>query len=208
MLVDGYERGIRFFETADAYGAHGVVGEALSRVGRKNVTVLTKTMAETEKDAQADLERFFRELGTDYIDIVLLHIRTSPTWTNESAGAMEVLARAKKQGRIRAHGVSCHSIEALRLATKTDWVDVDLARINPLGSRMDADPQTVLTELDAMKAAGKSVLGMKIFGGGKNTRQFDQAISHAARLKAIDAFTIGFTSLEQLDQVAAAIAEA
>lgn len=208
MLVRGYERGVRFFETADSYGAHGVVGQAAAKVGRKNVTILTKTMAETEEDAAADLERFFRELDTDYIDIVLLHVRTSPKWTTESAGAMEVLARAKKQGRIRAHGVSCHSLAALRLAKRTEWVDVDLARINPFGVRMDADPATVLEELREMKAAGKSVIGMKIFGGGENTRQFDRAIAHAARLDVIDAFTIGFTSPEQLDQVADAIAKA
>jgi aryl-alcohol dehydrogenase-like predicted oxidoreductase len=206
MLVQGYERGIRFFETADVYGTHELVGRALSQVGRTNVTVLSKTMAQTREEAEADLARFLSELGTDYIDIVLLHIRTSSNWTTESAGAMEVLSEAKARGQIRAHGVSCHSLEALRLAAQTDWVDVDLARINPFGSRMDADPPTVLSELRAMKQGGKAVLGMKIFGGGENTGQFDEAIEHAARLDAIHAFTIGFTSIDQLDQVADKIA--
>ncbi len=202
MLVQGYERGIRFFETADAYGSHRLVGDAMRQVGRQDVTVLTKTMAETKEDAEADLARFLDELGTDYIDIVLLHIRTSPTWTTESAGAMEALAEAKARGQIRAHGVSCHSLEALRLARQTDWVDLDLARVNPFGVRMDADPATVIPELRSMKAGGKGVLGMKIFGGGENVEQFDEAIEHATRLDAIHGFTIGFTSLEQLDEVA------
>ncbi len=201
LLVQGYERGIRFFETADAYGSHTLVREAMREVGRQNVTLLTKTLAETREEAEADLERFMDELGTDYIDILLLHIRTSGAWTTESEGAMEVLSAAKQRGQIRAHGVSCHSLEALRLAARTEWVDVDLARINPFGLHMDADPETVIAELETMKASGKGVLGMKILGQGDAVNRFDEAIEHVTRLDCIHGFTIGFTSLEQLEQV-------
>jgi 1-deoxyxylulose-5-phosphate synthase len=79
---------------------------------------------------------------------------------------MDVLSEAKQKGIIRAHGCSCHSIEALRAAAKSPWVEVDLARINPIGSHMDADPQTVVSVLREMKAAGKAVIGMKILGQG------------------------------------------
>jgi aryl-alcohol dehydrogenase-like predicted oxidoreductase len=208
LLVDGYDRGIRFFETADAYGSHRLVGQAMAQVGRQNVTLLTKTMAETRRGAEADLERFMSELGTDYIDIVLLHIRTSANWTSEGEGAMEVLAEAKARGQIRAHGVSCHSLRALELAAETDWVDVDLARINPYTLHMDADPGTVVSVLDRMKTSGKGVLGMKILGQGDAVDRFDEAIEYAARLECIHGFTIGFRSLDELDQVAAKIASA
>lgn len=206
LLVAGYDRGIRFFETADAYGTHRIVGDAMQRVGRRNVTLLTKTMAETADEAAADLDRFMEELATDYLDIVLLHIRTSENWVEESAGAMEVLAQAKSQGRIRAHGVSCHSLAALQLAAKTDWVDVDLARINPFGLHMDSDPGTVISLLEEMKNAGKAVLGMKILGQGDAVDRFDQAIEHATRLDCLSAFTIGFRSLEELEGVSQKIA--
>lgn len=206
LLLDGYERGIRFFETADAYGSHTRVREAMAEVGRSNVTLLTKTMAETRQEAEADLQRFMEELGTDYFDIMLLHIRTSANWVEESAGAMEVLSEAKARGQIRAHGVSCHSLEALHLAGLTDWVDLDLARINPWGLHMDADPETVIAELESMKASGKAVLGMKILAQGDAVNRFDEAIEHATRLECIHGFTIGFMSIDQLDQVATKIA--
>jgi aryl-alcohol dehydrogenase-like predicted oxidoreductase len=203
LLVDGYDRGIRFFETADAYGSHQLVGEAMRQVGRQNVTLLTKTMAETRQEAEEDLDRFMEELGTDYLDIVLLHIRTSGSWTTESEGAMEVLAEAKAAGRIRAHGVSCHTLAALELAAETDWVDVDLARINPYSLHMDSDPDTVMALLERMKADGKGVLGMKILGQGDAVDRFDDAIAYATRLDCIHGFTIGFRALDELEQVAA-----
>ncbi len=202
LLTHAYSQGITFFETADAYGAHPHLAEAIRQVGRQNVTILTKTAAETSEGVEADLDRFRRELGIDTIDIVLLHNKTSATWTTECEGAMEALERAKQSGAIRAHGVSCHSLAALQLAAATPWVDVDLARINPMGVRMDADPATVISVLTSMKAAGKGVLGMKILGEGELANQLDMAIQHAVRLDCIDGFTIGFKSTAELDQVA------
>jgi aryl-alcohol dehydrogenase-like predicted oxidoreductase len=206
LLVQSYDRGLTFWETADQYGAHGQVRTALEQVGRQNVVVMTKTHATTREEMQADLERFMSELGTDYLDIVLLHNRQSGTWTSDCAGAMEFLSEAKEKGDIRAHGVSCHTLQALELAANTPWVDVDLARVNPFGLHMDADPATVISVLERMKTAGKGVIGMKILGQGDATDRFDQAIEHAVNLAAIDAFTMGFTSTGQLDQVREKIA--
>jgi aryl-alcohol dehydrogenase-like predicted oxidoreductase len=206
VLTHGYDQGLRFFETADAYGAHPHLAEAIAQVGRQNVVVLTKTAAQTATAAQADLDRFRRELGIDMIDIVLLHNKQSGTWTTDCAGAMDVLSRAKESGVIRAHGVSCHTLAALQLAAATPWVDVDLARINPDGILMDSDPATVIGLLKQMKASGKGVIGMKILGEGQLGNQVDRAITHAVGLDCIDAFTIGFTSNAQLDQVMQKIA--
>jgi aryl-alcohol dehydrogenase-like predicted oxidoreductase len=206
VLTHGYDQGLTFFETADAYGAHPHMAEAIRQVGRQNVVVLTKTTAQSATAAQADLDRFRRELGIDMIDIVLLHNKQSATWATECAGAMDTLSRAKESGVIRAHGVSCHTLSALRLAAQTPWVDVDLARINPDGILMDADPATVIDVLRQMKTAGKGVIGMKILGEGQLGNQVDRAIAHAVGLDTIDAFTIGFTSNTQLDQVMQKIA--
>ena len=206
VLTHGYDQGLTFFETADQYGAHPHMAEAIRQVGRQNVVVLTKTTAQTATAAQADLDRFRRELGVDMIDIVLLHNKQSATWTTECAGAMDTLSRAKESGVIRAHGVSCHTLSALQLAAQTAWVDVDLARINPDGIFMDSDPATVISLLRQMKAAGKGVIGMKILGEGQLSNDVDRAIQHAVALDSIDAFTIGFTSSTQLDQVVQKIA--
>jgi aryl-alcohol dehydrogenase-like predicted oxidoreductase len=115
---------------------------------------------------------------------------------------MDVLAEAKEKGTIRAHGCSCHSIEALRAAAQSPWVEVDLARINPSGSHMDADPETVVSVLREMKAAGKGVIGMKILGQGDLSKRQDEAIKFALSLGVLDAFTIGAeTKTEQEDLV-------
>jgi 1-deoxyxylulose-5-phosphate synthase len=208
LLVESYDRGITFWETADQYGSHAHLKQALASVGRQNVVVLTKTHARTEAEMQADLERFMRELGTDYIDIVLLHNRQSASWTEQCSGAMSYLADAKQRGAIRAHGVSCHTLEALQLAARTPWVDVDLARVNPAGLHMDADPATVVGVLREMKAAGKGVLGMKILGQGDLSGSLDAALYHAVALDCLDGFTIGFRSSAQLSEVQEKIAAA
>jgi aryl-alcohol dehydrogenase-like predicted oxidoreductase len=201
QLTYGYGKGLTFFETAADYGAHPFIAEAVRQVGRENVVVLTKTEAQTASEMQADLDRFRRDLGMDMIDIVLLHSKQSATWTTECAGAMDVLSQAKESGVIRAHGVSCHTLAALKLAAATPWVDVDQARVNPDGILMDADPATVIGVLRQMKAAGKGVIGMKILGEGQLGNAVDRAITHAVGLDVLDAFTIGFTSTGQLDEV-------
>ena len=144
LLLNGHDNGLRFFDAADAYGSHPHVAEALKHLRRDQVTVLTKTWARDPDEARADLDRFRKELGTDYIDICLMHCLTEGDWTERYRGVMDVFSEAKEKGIIRAHGCSCHSIEALRAAAKSPWVEVDLVRINPIGSHMDADPDTVV----------------------------------------------------------------
>jgi len=140
LLLNGYDHGLRFFDSADSYGSHPHVAEALKHVPRDKVTVLSKTWARDPASARADLDRFRRELGTDHIDVCLMHCLTEGDWTERYKGVMDVLSEAKQNGIIRAHGCSCHSIEALRAAAKSPWVDVDLVRINPVGAYMDASP--------------------------------------------------------------------
>src|SRR5438105_9232875 len=143
MLLNGYEHGLRFFDAADSYGSHPHVAEALKHVPRDKVTVLTKTWARDAATARADLERFRRELQTDYLDICLMHCLTEGDWTERYRGVMDVFSEAKEKGIIRAHGCSCHSIDALRAAAKSPWGEVDLVRMNRVRAFMDAHSQTV-----------------------------------------------------------------
>lgn len=202
LLLNGYDHGLRFFDTADAYGSHPHVAEALKHVQRDKVTVLTKTWSREPKAAREDLDRFRRELGTDYIDVALIHCVTEADWTTRYRGVMDVFEEAKQKGIIRAHGVSCHSIEALRAAAKSPWVELDLVRMNPVGAHMDADPDTVLGVIKEMKAAGKAIVGMKILGQGAMRSRQDEALKFALGLGVLDAFTIGAqTKGEQEDLV-------
>src|SRR5262249_28940538 len=208
LLLNGHEHGLRFFDSADSYGSHPHVAEALKHVRRDQVTVLTKTWARDPASARADLDRFRRELGTDYIDICLMHCLTEGDWTERYTGVMDVLSEAKEKGTIRAHGCSCHSIEALRAAAKSPWVEVDLARINPIGSHMDADPETVVSVLRQMKAAGKGVIGMKILGEGDLRKRQDEGLKFALSVGGLDAFTIGAESKAEQEDLIRRIAAA
>jgi aryl-alcohol dehydrogenase-like predicted oxidoreductase len=201
LLTYGFDQGQNFWDAADQYGTHEHLREGMRRVGKNRVVVLTKTRAKTAADTKADLDRFRRELGRDYLDIVLLHCMQTDNWNKELAGPMEVLERAREQGIVRAHGVSCHTLGALKTAAKEPWVQVDLARINAHQAEMDADPQTVLSVLREMKRNGKALIGMKIFGAGKLVHDVDSALRFAAMNDLLDAFTIGFASREQLDEV-------
>jgi 1-deoxyxylulose-5-phosphate synthase len=202
LLLNGYDRGLRFFDSADSYGSHPHVSEALKQVSRDKVTVLTKTWSRDAASARADLDRFRKELGVDHLDVVLMHCLTEGDWTSRYRGVMDVLSEAKEKGVIRAHGCSCHSIEALRAAAKSSWVDVDLVRINPIGSHMDADPDTIVGVLREMKAAGKGIIGMKILGQGDLRTRQDEALKYALSLGLLDAFTIGAESrAEQEDLI-------
>src|ERR1700675_3283061 len=191
LLLNGYDHGLRFFDAANSYGSHPHVAEALKHVPRDKVTVLTKTWARDAATARADIERFRQELGTDYIDICLMHCLTEGDWTEQYRGVMDVFSEAKQKGIIRGHGCSCHSIEALRTATKSPWVQVHLVRINPIGSFMDSDPQTVVSVMREMKAAGKGIVGLKILGQGSMRDRQDEALKFALGLGLLDAFTIG-----------------
>ena len=208
LLLNGYDHGLRFFDSADSYGSHPHVAEALKHVPRDKVTVLTKTWARDAATARADLDRFRRELGTDYIDVCLMHCLTEGDWTDRYKGAMDVLSEAKEKGVIRAHGCSCHSIEALRAATKSPWVEVHLVRINPIGAYMDSHPDTVVSVIREMRAAGKGVIGMKILGQGELRHRQDEALNFALGLNLLDSFTIGAESQSEQEDLIRRIAAA
>jgi aryl-alcohol dehydrogenase-like predicted oxidoreductase len=208
LLLNGYDRGLRFFDAADSYGSHPHVAEALKHVQRDKVTVLTKSWARDAAGMRADLDRFRKELGTDYLDVCLMHCVTEGDWTDRYRGAMDALSEAKQKGVIRAHGCSCHTIEALRAAAKSPWVEIDLARINPIGAEMDADPATVVSVLKEMKASGKAVVGMKILGQGALRNRQDEAIKYALSLGILDAFTIGAESKPEQEDLIRRIAAA
>lgn len=208
LLRNGYDHGLRFFDSADSYGSHPHVAEALRHVPRDKATVLTKTWSRDAAGARADLDRFRRELGTDYIDVCLMHCLTEGDWTERYRGVMDVLEEAKQKGIIRAHGCSCHSIDALRAAARSPWVDVDLVRINPVGAYMDASPDIVVPVLREMRAAGKGIIGMKILGQGEMRNRQDEAIKYALSLGLLDAFTIGAESKAEQEDLIRRIAAA
>jgi aryl-alcohol dehydrogenase-like predicted oxidoreductase len=204
MLKSAYDNGIFLWDTADAYGTHDAIKAALKTVPRDKVTILTKTDAWTADKTKADIDRFLKELGTDYIDILLLHTRMSPTWDQDDKGSMEVMAEAKQKKILRSVGISCHSVETMQVASKHPWLDICMVRLNPAGERMDDTPEVVLPIVKQAKANGKGTVGIKVLGEGSLTdgQQHNDALRYALAKDALNCFSIGCESLaEVLDNI-------
>lgn len=208
LLRAAYDEGINFWDSADQYGTHPHLKEAQKKVKRENVVIMSKSTAITAEGMKKDLDRFRKEIGTDYLDIVLLHAVTNGNWRTDLRGPMDVLAQAKEDGMIRSHGISCHSLEALEQAAEEPWVDVDLARYNPAGVRMDADVETVTRVLEKMKNNGKGIIGMKVYGAGSLIDKKDECLQFHTGNDFIDSFTLGIENIEQLKDVLKRLPEA
>lgn len=200
LLKYAYDQGITFWDTADQYGSHEHLGEAFKSIDRSNVVVSTKTNSATAEGMRADLDRFRKELNTDYLDIVLLHCMTQENWPERFAEPMEVLNEARSQGIVKAVGVSCHDIGAFRTAAASDWVEVVLARINYAQKHMDATPEEVIRVMNQMHASGKGIYGMKVVGAGELTEDPEKSIRYVMNLDCVDAMIIGMMNREQINQ--------
>ena len=191
LMRAAYDQGVNFWDAADQYGSHTYLREALKTVPRDKVVILTKTNATTAEAVKADLDRYRKELGTDFIDVVLLHKMETADWNVQLKPCMDVLSEAREKGMIRSHGVSCHSLVALQTAAREPWVEIEFARLNPAQLHMDADPQTIISVLKETRAAGKGVVGMKILGQGDLRAKSAEALQFALAQDCLDAFTIG-----------------
>ncbi len=198
MWKYAYDNGVFFWDTSDGYGTHGAIKIALKKIPRENIAILTKTDAESAADLKSDLVRFRQEMGTDYIDIILLHSRVSGQWEKLDEPLMDVLSEAKQKGKVGQVGVSCHSLEAMEAAAASKWLDVCLCRINPAGERMDASPEEVMPVMKKLKAAGKGVIGMKVLGEGQLTDRMDECITFALNKSPAHCFTIGCESKNEV----------
>ena len=213
-LVRGcYDRGIRLFDCADIYGTHASVSAALQGLPRDSYALVTKywwqkagAIPEAERpDADAAVERYLREFKTDYIDLVLMHAVTDADWPAKMRKQMDLFAKLKEKGVIRAHGVSCHALPGLQAAAKEPWVDSVHARINPYNVMMDAPLEQVVPALKDIHDAGKGLVGMKIMAEGHirdDDEKRSRSVEHALRLGCVSAMVVGFMSLAEVDDFA------
>ena len=198
LLRLAHDHGVNFWDAADEYGSHPHVARALQGIPRHEVVIATKTTSRSAEQATRDVERFLRELGTDVLDIVLLHFMTQADWPQRYMGAMEALSRAQEQGKVRAVGVSCHGLGALLAAAETAWAEVVLARINMAGVNMDASPSKMVPVIERLYTSGKAVYGMKVLGCGQLAGKARAAIKYVFQLGVVHALTIGISRREQL----------
>ena len=214
LVRHAYDRGIRFFESADAYdGMHEMLASALRGLPRDSYRLMTKYRLREPEDPKATIDRFRRELQSEYFDILLLHCVRVPNWAEQHARLRDALSEAKDRKVILAHGASCHGLLPLRaFPARTNWLDVALLRVNHDGTRMDTLKQTdtddlgdvneVVGHVKAIRAKGTGVIGMKIMGEGqfKTPEQRDASIRFVTGLGAVDAMTIGYKSEAEIDE--------
>jgi aryl-alcohol dehydrogenase-like predicted oxidoreductase len=210
VIRQAYEKGIRYFDCADSYGTHPYTATALKGIPRENYALGTKMwvaeggIPENERpDAEIVVDRFRKELNTDYIDLVQMHCMTTGAWTDQHKRFMDGLENLKAKKIIRAHGVSVHSFDALKVASENPWVDIIHVRINPFGENMDQrDPALVVPVIEKFHKAGKGVIGMKLIGGGRlknDSEKIDTSLKYVLGLGTVDMIIIGFEMPEQID---------
>jgi len=215
LIRESFDRGTRLFDLADSYGSHPYVVPALKGISRDRYQIVTKigffgggAGPGQRPDADATVERFLRELRTDFIDLLLLLCMISPSWPTALRRQMDLLSGLKEKGVIRALGVSCHSIGALEAAAAEPWVESVHARINPFGMSMDGPPDTVVPVLQRIHAAGKGVIGMKIVCEGRlrdDPARLDESVKYALSLGCVDVLDVGCESVAEVDDLAARI---
>jgi len=216
IIRDAYNKGIRFFDCADSYGTHPFTAAALKGISREKYVLSSKIwlsqggIPEPERpDANVVIDRFRKELNTDYIDLVQIHCMTDGKWTDKHKKQMDILETLKAKKIIRAHGVSVHSLEAMEACVDNSWIDVIHVRVNPYGESMDnKNPLVVIPVIEKLHKSGKGVIGMKLIGNGKfrnDSEKIDASLKYVMDLKTVDMIIVGFELPDQIDNYIARI---
>ncbi|TKJ32513.1 MAG: hypothetical protein CEE38_23120 [Planctomycetes bacterium B3_Pla] len=208
-----YDQGIRYIDTAQNYKIHTMVREAIKGLPREKLFIQSKMPGVPEKPLEM-LDRYRKDLGVDYIDSLLVHVAVKADWDESRKRVVDALQEAKEKEIILSHGVSCHTLPALKKASSLDWVDVNLVRINPQGAHMDTPAliwnaksdvshiPAVQKQMEIMRQKGHGVIGMKIIGNGDFTtpQERERSIRFAMQGGLVDAVVIGFKSTAEIDE--------
>ena len=228
LIKYAYDQGITGLDTAESYQTRSMIAPAIKRLPREKLFIQTKietsgggrgrfgrrSTGTTPANNLERIEGFLKEFEVEYIDSLLVHCQTSPSWDEDNKQLLEDLNKAKEKGYIRSHGVSCHSLPATTKAASLDWVNVNLVRINPMGVLMDtsqtsvfgqskeSDVPAVVEQLKIMRKNGHGIIGMKLIGEGafKDIEQRKKSIAWVMQSDIIDAAIIGVKSKEEIDE--------
>jgi predicted aldo/keto reductase-like oxidoreductase len=210
LIHYAYDCGITYIDTAQAYRTFDLIADAIKGLPREKLFIQSKVDGRPA-DVLAVIDHHRKTFNTDYIDSLLIHCMTRGQWTDDWKRVMDAFDQAKEKKWIRAKGVSCHTLPALRAAVASDWTEVHLVRVNPQGSYTDrewnswgdgGDIAPVMEQIKAMRAKGRGVIGMKICGNGTFTDPADRekSIRYAMSHREIDAVVIGFKRRQEIDE--------
>jgi predicted aldo/keto reductase-like oxidoreductase len=211
LIHYAYDQGITYFDCAQSYKTFDWIAGAIKGLPREKLFIQSKIPDQPEQ-IMAAIDHHRKVFDTDYVDSLLIHCMVKDQWTDSWKRIMDAFDEAKDKKWIRAKGVSCHSLPALRAATASNWTEVHLVRVNPQASHIDGpeenwdksgtDVTPVLAELKTMRAKGRGVIGMKIIGNGDFTKPEDRekSIRFAMSRPELDAVVIGFKSTAEIDE--------
>jgi predicted aldo/keto reductase-like oxidoreductase len=206
LMRHALDSGITFFDLADQYGSNPYFRAAMKGVPRDRYIIQTKTNSRDPQQARGDIDRYLKELDTDHIDSLIIHCVTEEDWTSRYRGVMDVFEEAKRAGKIRAQGVTCHSFAALQAAARSDWVQINQVRWNPRGAHMDSDVQPLGALFRKMRSSGQGMIGMKVVGqgdivSGLQSLTPETCFRFQISSSAVDAFVVGVERVEHIDEM-------
>jgi aryl-alcohol dehydrogenase-like predicted oxidoreductase len=211
LVHHAYDRGIRFFETSESYGAsQQMLAVALKGIPRDNYTLMSKVTTREGADPAAKLDELRKNSDTDYFDIMLLHFQHTGTWVADTAKWQDAILEAEQKKAIKSHGASVHGLQALRLMPGNQWLDVAMIRMNHKGTIMDAeqydtrglgDVDEVVKHVKQVKKEGMGVISMKLIGEGTfNHEDRQKAMRFAFRNAGVDCVTVGYKNTDEIDE--------
>jgi aryl-alcohol dehydrogenase-like predicted oxidoreductase len=206
-----YDRGIRFYETAESYGdMHRMLGVALKGLPRDSYRIMSKVTTRPGVNPQEKFDELRKLANTEYFDIMLLHWQHTATWPSDSSRWQDGILEAESRKAIVSHGASVHGLPALRQMPANKWLDIAMIRMNHKGTRMDAEDYgteglgnvpEVVSHVKQVRAAGMGVISMKLVGEGTFNREDRQAaMRFAFRDAGVDCVTVGYKNTAEIDE--------
>lgn len=211
LVHHAYDRGIRFFETAESYGqSQQMLGAALKGIPRESYVLMTKVTTTEGIDPRAKLDELRRNSDTEYFDIMLLHWQHTGTWPEDTRHWQDAILEAEHKQTIKSHGASVHGLPALRRVPATDWLQIAMIRMNHKGTRMDAEEHDadvlgnvneVVDHVKQARQAGMGIVSMKLIGEGVfNHEDRQRAMRFAFRDAGVDSVTVGYKNTAEIDE--------
>lgn len=213
LVRHAYDSGIRFFETADSYhGMPQMLSIALKGIPRDSYRLMTKYNTRDTENPQATIDRLRSDIGSEYVDILLLHCVRQPSWSSDMEPLRDQFNEAKSKKVLLAHGASVHGLPALRTFPGNNWLDIAMIRMNHTGWRMDTEQtrdtddigsvNEVVAHAKQVHAQGAGVISMKLVGEGTFTNPEDRekALRFAMNTGAVDSVTLGFKTTAEIDE--------
>ncbi len=207
-----YDRGIRFFETAESYGEmHKMLGVALKGIPRDTYRLMSKVTTREGVDPQEKIDELRRLANTEYFDVMLLHWQHTATWPTDTVRWQDGILEAKAKKAVAGYGASVHGLPALRRFPGNQWLQIAMIRMNHNGTKMDAEDYNtrglgnvaeVVTHVKQVRKDGMGVISMKLAGEGTFTSREDRqaAMRYAFRNAGVDSVTLGYKNNAEIDE--------